>query len=141
MKNSTQNPSPMLQHKMHFVQLKYDHKNPKTLAALGFKDGDFDGITDIDMGALTLEQTGLLLLEGLSSKIGSALIIGAVKGDFEAVKVYKTVSEAVELIAMSSDELFIACLYAGALEKQSKSKMGGLLEFLDEQMASEAEDK
>lgn len=133
-----QNTSPMLQHKMHFVQVKYDHKNPKTLAALGFEEGAFDGITNIDMGNLSLEQTGLLLLEGISSKIGSALILGAVKGDFEAVKVYETVSEAVELIAMSSDELFIACLYAGALEKQAKNKMGGLLEFLEE-MTSEDE--
>lgn len=127
----------MLAHKMHFVQLKYDHKNPKTLAALGFKDGDFDGITAIDMNALTLEQTGLLLLEGLSSKIGSALILGAVKGDFEAVKRYETVSEAVELIAMSGDEVFIACLYAGALEKQAKNKLDGLLEYIEEQMVSE----
>lgn len=139
MKN-TQNQSPMLAHKMHFVSLKYDHKNPKTLDALGFKEGDFDGITDIDMGALTLEQTGLLLLEGLTSKLGSALILGAIKGDFEAVKRYETVSEAVELIAMSSDELFIACLYAGALEKQAKNKMGGLLEFLEEQMTSESKE-
>ena len=135
MKNTTQNaqnPSPMLQHKMYLMQLKYDHKNPKTLTALGFKEGDFDNISDIDMENLSLEQTVLLLLVGLSSKIGSALILGAVKGDFEAVKVYETVSEAIELIAMSSDELFIACLYAGTLEKQAKNKMYGLLEFLSE---------
>lgn len=139
LRKETKQPEPsncresMLKHKKHFEEFNYDHDVINTPTALGFSPEIFEGVSEIDFENLDLPTTGLLLIHAALSEIaGPGLALGALGGDFTKVVGIDKVSKVVEIIAKGSDEIFIAALHIGALEKTQRNSMAGMLaEMLD----------
>lgn len=123
----------MLKHKKHFEDFNYDHDAINTPTALGFSAEVFAEISEINFENLDLPTTGLLLMHAaLSETSGPGLVLGALGGDFTKAVGIDKVSKVVEIIAKGSDEIFIAALHIGALDKTHRSSMADMLDTVSE---------
>lgn len=123
--------SKLLEHKAYFAGLVYDHSKKTPMEVLGFSNEDIDKIECIDLGkGLTKAETAFVLIEGVNSSAGGALILGALMGDLDKAKEIKTKTQAIELVVTSCDELYIALIYVG-YEYISRSTIEEMMRVLE----------
>lgn len=130
-KNTKSTKSKLLEHKAYFAGLVYDHSKKIPMEVLGFSNEDIEKITCIDLEkGLTKAETAFVLIEGVNSSAGGALVLGALMGDLDKAKELKATTQAIELVVMSCDELYIALIYAGCASLSSSTRMSAIKEIM-----------